>query len=415
MKHLKTYKIFESNDNSLLVKDIHGFNVQFRASVTKGILIAIGGAESKGSKVDIDNSILSEVIKVSRFGKDSNIIIIPTASSYQNEIDSEYRTTFERIGCKNIKTLFISSKDGVDSVDNLDLLNNSNIVMFSGGDQSRISEFFLGTKFLSSLKNKLNSEHFVVAGTSAGAMCMSENMITGGKEKVKCGLGLSLVPELIIDTHFIERDRLNRLVEAISIYPNRIGVGLAEDTAIIINNGKFRIIGSGSVTIFDSNNLENNLKLNVLSSGDTFNIQQMKHLKTYTLYERVSEETKIFESNDNFLLDCQDIFLELKDNWFDVQFRTGFVDSYINHDGPDDDDLICVLAEINITKRDESKNNIYTFGEISETILRLNDFLKLNNKRATAYESTIYSELDDIIKTWGEDFRMRRLTIYLRK
>ena len=91
MKHLKSYKIFESNDNSLLVKDIHGFNVQFRASVTKGILIAIGGAESKGSKVDIDNSILSEVIKVSRFGTDSNIIIIPTASSYQNEIDSEYK------------------------------------------------------------------------------------------------------------------------------------------------------------------------------------------------------------------------------------------------------------------------------------------------------------------------------------
>jgi len=293
MKHLKTYKIFESNDNSLLVKDIPGFNVQFRASVTKGILIAIGGAESKGSKVDIDNSILSEVIKVSRFGTDSNIIIIPTASSYQNEIDSEYRTTFERIGCKNIKTLFISSKDGVDSADNLDLLNNSNIVMFSGGDQSKISEFFLGTKFLSSLKNKFNSEHFVVAGTSAGAMCMSENMITGGKEKVKCGLGLSLIPELIIDTHFIERDRLNRLIQAISIYPNRIGVGLAEDTAIIIKNDKFRVIGSGSVTIFDSNNLENNLKLNVLSSGDTFNIQ-MKHLKTYNLYNRVSEKTKEF-------------------------------------------------------------------------------------------------------------------------
>ena len=127
----------------------------------------------------------------------------------------------------------------------------------------------------------------------------------------------------------------------------------------------------------------------------------MKHLKIY----------KIFESNDNFLLDCQDILLELKDNGFDVQFRTGFVDSYINHDGPDAD----VLAEINISKRDESMYNIYTFGEISETILRLNEFIKLNNKRATTYESTIYSELDDIIKIWGKDFRLRRLTIYLRK
>lgn len=124
----------------------------------------------------------------------------------------------------------------------------------------------------------------------------------------------------------------------------------------------------------------------------------MKHLKTY----------KIFESIDNFLLDCQDILLELKDDGFDVQFRTGFVDSYNN---PDAD----LLAEINISKRDESMYNIYTFGEIRETILRLNYFLKLNNKRATAYESTEYSELDDIIKTWGKDYKLRRLTIYLRK
>ena len=127
----------------------------------------------------------------------------------------------------------------------------------------------------------------------------------------------------------------------------------------------------------------------------------MKHLKTY----------KIFESNDNFLLDCQDILLELEDNGFDVQFRTEFslASYYYNH--PDAD----VLVEINISKRDESMYNIYTFGEISETILRLNEFIKLNNKRATAYESTIYSELDDIIKIWGKDFRLRRLTIYLRK
>ena len=239
--------------------------------MNNGILIAIGGSESKGPKIDIDNSILSEVVRNSKFGIDSNIIIIPTASSYQNEVDSQYRITFERIGCKNIKTLFISSKDQVDSVINLDLLKNSNIIMFSGGDQSKISECFLGTKFLNDLKNKFNSEHFVVAGTSAGAMCMSENMITGGKKKVKCGLGLSLISELIIDSHFAERDRLSRLVEAVSIYPNRIGVGLSEDTAIIIQNGNFRVIGSGNVTVFNSSNIEDS-EFNVLSPGDKFSI-----------------------------------------------------------------------------------------------------------------------------------------------
>ena len=124
--------------------------------MNNGILIAIGGSESKGPKIDIDNSILSEVIRNSKFGIDSNIIIIPTASSYQNEVDSEYRTTFERIGCKNIETLFISSKDQVDSIENLNLLKKSNIIMFSGGDQSKISECFLDTKFLNDLKRKFN-------------------------------------------------------------------------------------------------------------------------------------------------------------------------------------------------------------------------------------------------------------------
>lgn len=123
----------------------------------------------------------------------------------------------------------------------------------------------------------------------------------------------------------------------------------------------------------------------------------MKHLKSY----------KIFESIDNFLLDCQDILLELKDNGFDVQFRT-----YPNYNHPDAD----VLAEINISKRDESNmNKPYDFEEISETIFRLNDFLTINNKKATVYESPQYNDLDYIVKTWGKHYRLRRLTIYLEK
>jgi cyanophycinase len=242
------------------------------ADFTKGTLILIGGSKDKSSTAD---SILSEIVKNSKYGTDSNIIIIPTASSYQNEIDSEYKAAFEKIGCKNTKTLFITSKDQVDSPNNLALLKKSNVIMFSGGDQSRISECFLGTKFLKDLVNKFNVDQLVIAGTSAGAMCMSENMISGGKEKVECGVGLSLIPELIIDSHFVERDRLSRLIEAVSIYPNRTGAGISEDTAIIVKNGKFRVIGNGSVTVFDSSNLADS-KFNVLSAGDKFAIPVFK-------------------------------------------------------------------------------------------------------------------------------------------
>ncbi len=215
----------------------------------KGVLIPIGGAESKGDSLEANESILSEIVKSSKFGTKSNIIIIPTASSYQNEIDSEYSDSFKKLGCGSIKTLFINSKDQVDSESNLGLLEGSNIVMFSGGDQSRISECFLGTKFLEGLKNKYLTEHFVIAGTSAGAMCMSENMITGGKDKAKSRSGLCLVPELIIDSHFTERLRHSRLSDAICKYPNRIGLGLSENTAVVIKGKKFRVIGTGTATI----------------------------------------------------------------------------------------------------------------------------------------------------------------------
>ena len=129
----------------------------------------------------------------------------------------------------------------------------------------------------------------------------------------------------------------------------------------------------------------------------------MKYLKSY----------KIFESNDNFLLDCQDILLELKDEGFDVQFRF-----YPNYNDPSkrkpaETDL---LAEINISKRDEiNMNKPYNFEEISEVIFRLNYFLKLNNKKATIYESPQYNDLDYIVKTWGKYYRLRRLTIYLEQ
>ena len=232
MRHIKPYRLYES----LSINN-------------KGILIPIGGSESKGDSLEHNESILSEIIKSSKFGHKSNIIIIPTASSYQTEVDSEYSDSFKKLGCRSIKTLFITSKEQVDSESNLELLGGSNIVMFSGGDQSRISECFLGTKFLEVLKNKFLSEHFVIAGTSAGAMCMSENMITGGKEKAKSGNGLCLVPELIIDSHFTERLRHSRLSDAICKYPDRIGLGLSENTAVVINGKKFRVIGTGTATI----------------------------------------------------------------------------------------------------------------------------------------------------------------------
>ena len=143
----------------------------------------------------------------------------------------------------------------------------------------------------------MHEEGFVIAGTSAGAMAMAEEMIAGGsateafiKGAVRMNKGLGLIPELIIDTHFIQRGRFGRQSEAVAKYPDMIGIGLAEDTGMIIKNGNdCTVIGSGMVIVFDGNGLIHNnekvlkkgtpmtmtnLIVHVLSNGDFYNIKK---------------------------------------------------------------------------------------------------------------------------------------------
>ena len=169
--------------------------------------------------------------------------------------------------------------------------------MFSGGDQSKITDRIGGTEIHDILVNRYrNEEDFVIAGTSAGAMVMAKEMIAGGsateafiKGAVTMYKGFGLIPELIIDTHFIRRGRFGRQSEAVAKFPNLIGIGLAEDTGMIIKNGNdCTVIGSGMVIVFDGSTLTHNnekvlkegtpmtmanLRVHVLSNGDQFNIK----------------------------------------------------------------------------------------------------------------------------------------------
>ena len=169
--------------------------------------------------------------------------------------------------------------------------------MFSGGDQSKISKYIGNTILHHILMERYkNDDGFVIAGTSAGAMAMTYEMIAGGssakafkKGAVILGKGLNLVPELIIDTHFIQRGRFGRISEAVAKFPNLIGIGLAEDTGMIIKKGEnCTVIGSGMAIVFDATDLTHNnekilkqgtpmtmtnLKIHVLANGDQFNIK----------------------------------------------------------------------------------------------------------------------------------------------
>ncbi|MEZ4855514.1 MAG: cyanophycinase [Gelidibacter sp.] len=272
-------------------------------TIIKGTLIPIGGNEDKGFEDDeihrldyIEEGILSHVVHEAG-GVAAKIVVIPTASSIPIEVGQNYTKAFSTLGCKHVSVLNIKTKKESESPKAIALIKEADCIMFSGGDQSRISKYIGGTTLHRLLLDRYkNDENFVIAGTSAGAMVMAEEMIAGGSSAkafkkgaviMKKGLGLS--PKLIIDTHFIQRGRFGRISEAVAKFPNLIGFGLAEDTGIIIKNGQdCTVIGSGMALVFDGTNLTHNnekilkvgtpmtmtnLKIHVLANGDHFNIE----------------------------------------------------------------------------------------------------------------------------------------------
>ena len=271
----------------------------------KGILIPIGGNEDKGRNdherhiLDfVTEGILSRIV-IESGGANAKIVIIPTASSIPVEVGKNYLTAFRKLGCKHLKVLDIRTREQSNSDESVELIKWADCIMFSGGDQSRISEFIKDTKIHTVLKERLINERIVIAGTSAGAMAMSKEMIRGGSVadsllvgSVLLGEGLNFMPELIIDTHFIGRGRFGRVAEAVAHFPNLVGIGLAEDTGIIIENGEnCTVIGTGMVILFDGQHLKHNnaailkngtpmtmvnLITHVLSVEDKFNINTRK-------------------------------------------------------------------------------------------------------------------------------------------
>ncbi|MBX2829215.1 MAG: cyanophycinase [Flavobacteriaceae bacterium] len=272
--------------------------------MSKGVLIPIGGNEDKGIEENeqytlefISEGILYHVVKQAG-GIDANILVIPTASSIPDEVGQNYLEAFDKLGCKNVRVMDIRSREESEDPKNLEWVQNAQCVMFSGGNQSNITRNIKGTSLHKLLIDKYQNESFVIAGTSAGAMCMSQEMIRGGsaqesfvKGAVRMGEGMDFIPNLIIDSHFIRRGRFGRLAEAIAQFPQLIGVGLAEDTGLIVKENSFEVIGSGMVIIMDARKAKHNnheilqegtpmtlthLKTHVLANGDVFNIKERK-------------------------------------------------------------------------------------------------------------------------------------------
>ncbi len=271
----------------------------------KGILIPIGGNEDKGadpeeasSRAFVKDGILSRVVRESG-GLDAKIVVITTASRIPVEVGKMYLEAFARLQCTDVTVLDIRESVEAESEENMEHIQKADCVMMSGGDQSRIADIIGNTSMHRLLKHRFQNDRIVIAGTSAGAMAMSSEMIAGGssseallKGSVLMREGMKFIPGLIIDSHFIQRGRFGRLAEAVALHPHLLGVGLAEDTGMIIENcNRFKVIGSGMVIIFDPsglthNNVEileegtpmsmSNLTVHVLANGDQFEIDEKK-------------------------------------------------------------------------------------------------------------------------------------------
>ncbi|WP_026478038.1 cyanophycinase [Alkaliphilus transvaalensis] len=221
-------------------------------------LIIIGGGEDKKA----DKEILREVVALSG-KKNARIAVITTATNYPLEVGEEYKDLFYDLGVDKVDTINIRNRQEANRRQITKSLDGITCIFFVGGDQLRISSILGGTDFHKYIY-ELMEKGVIIAGTSAGASMMSEIMVVDGREEdapkkstIRLAPGMGFLNGVIIDQHFNQRGRIGRLLGAVAQNPYPLGMGIDEDTAIIVNDkDDIKVIGSGVVTIVDGKEIE---------------------------------------------------------------------------------------------------------------------------------------------------------------
>lgn len=222
----------------------------------RGALVAIGGAEDKvGSR-----AILSQVVALAG-GKKAVVALFPTASQIPLEIEATYRAIFGELGAE-VRTVWVNERADASSPETVALLDGCTAAFFTGGAQGRIVSLLGGTALAQRIR-RAHRDGMLVAGTSAGASVICEHMIAQGRsgyaprrQSVTMAPGLGLTKRIVIDQHFAQRHRIGRLFAAVALNPFLIGVGIDEDTAVVLDGAnKMKVIGRGTVTVIDGSKL----------------------------------------------------------------------------------------------------------------------------------------------------------------
>ncbi|HNB82538.1 MAG TPA: cyanophycinase, partial [Chitinophagaceae bacterium] len=208
--------------------------------------------------------ILSRMVEETRLGKNSRIEVITTASTIPMEVGDNYLDAFSKLSCANVEVMHIRNREDAQKENFIQRIREADAVMFSGGNQMRLTATFGGTEIYSILQHRYRHEEgFLIGGTSAGAMAMSNTMIYEGnaanahlKGAVKVTTGLAFMGSVIFDSHFDKRGRFGRLAQAVAANPSCIGIGLGEDTGLLITEGnRMEAIGSGMIIIIDGHHI----------------------------------------------------------------------------------------------------------------------------------------------------------------
>ena len=259
---------------------------------TKTAIIVIGGAEDKVHGREILTTFFNRA-----GGNKAILAIIPSASREPTLVGERYQQIFEEMGAKHIKVLDIRDRAHSEDVYFQEYICECSGVFLTGGDQLRLCGLLADTPLMEKMRQRVQKKEITLAGTSAGAAVMGHHMIAGGgsgewpnRSLVDMAMGLGIVPELIVDQHFHNRNRMTRLLSAISVHPEQLGVGIDEDTcAIFEQDGLLQVMGRGTVTIVDARNMSHtnqvkvsaneplslhNLRIHILCHGDRYDLKQ---------------------------------------------------------------------------------------------------------------------------------------------
>lgn len=274
--------------SSIMSQVDHSPSENQKTTPSSHAIMVIGGAEDKVHGKEILRTFWTRAGE-----QEAMIAIIPSASREPVLVGERYQRIFTDMGAKYVKVLDIRDRSQGDDSYFQEYIEECTGVFFTGGDQLRLCGLLADTPLMERIRQRGQLGEITIGGTSAGAAIMGHHMISGGssgespnRSLVDLAMGLGIIPEILVDQHFHNRNRMARLLSAVSNHPDRLALGIDEDTcAMFHNDGTIEVLGKGTVTIIDARDLTHtnqsqigatdplslhNLRLHVLCHGDRY-------------------------------------------------------------------------------------------------------------------------------------------------